>query len=53
MEYTRPATWDDVKQLARHLEDAGVEYALVGGYDALDRRPQLGRDASAHHDEGS
>ena len=31
-EYTRPATWDDVKQLARMLNDAGVEYALVGGY---------------------
>ena len=31
-EYTRPATWDDVKQLARLLNDAGVEYALVGGY---------------------
>lgn len=32
MEYTRPATWDDVKQLAQYLEEAGVEYALVGGY---------------------
>lgn len=32
MEYTRPATWDDVKMLARYLEDAGVQYALVGGY---------------------
>jgi hypothetical protein len=32
MEYTRPATWDDVKTLARYLGDAGVEYALVGGY---------------------
>ena len=31
-EYTRPATWDDVKQLARLLNEAGVEYALVGGY---------------------
>ena len=31
-EYTRPATWDDVKELARLLNDAGVEYALVGGY---------------------
>lgn len=31
-EYTRPATWDDVKTLARFLEEAGVEYALVGGY---------------------
>lgn len=32
MEYTRPATWEDVKQIARHFEEAGVEYALVGGY---------------------
>jgi len=31
-EYTRPATWDDVKTLARYLEDAGVDYALVGAY---------------------
>lgn len=31
-EYTRPATWDDVKTLARHLEAAGAEYALVGAY---------------------
>jgi len=31
-EYTRPATWDDLKQLARYLEEAGAEYALVGGY---------------------
>lgn len=32
MEYTRPATWEDVKTLARYLEEAGVQYALVGGY---------------------
>jgi hypothetical protein len=32
MEYTRPATWEDVKTLARYLEEAGVEYALVGAY---------------------
>lgn len=32
MEYTRPATWDDVKTLARYFAEAGVEYALVGGY---------------------
>lgn len=32
MEYTRPATWDDVKTLARYLTEAGVAYALVGGY---------------------
>lgn len=31
-EYTRPATWDDLKRLARLLNEAGVEYALVGGY---------------------
>lgn len=27
MEYTRPATWDDVKTLVGYLNDAGVEYA--------------------------
>lgn len=32
MEYTRPATWDDVATVVRYLEEAGVEYALVGGY---------------------
>lgn len=32
MEFTRPATWDDVKTLARYLDEAQVEYALVGGY---------------------
>jgi hypothetical protein len=31
-EYTRPATWEDVKTVARYLDEAGVEYALVGGY---------------------
>ena len=31
-EYTRPATWDDVKLLARLLEEEGVRWALVGGY---------------------
>ncbi len=31
-EYTRPATWGDLRELARYLEGAGVEYALVGGY---------------------
>ena len=31
-EFTRPATWEDVKQLARYFDDAGVEYALIGGY---------------------
>jgi hypothetical protein len=32
VEYTRPATWDDLKLLARYLHDEGVEYALIGGY---------------------
>lgn len=32
MDYTRPATWEDVKLIARHFAQAGVEYALVGGY---------------------
>jgi hypothetical protein len=32
MEYTRPATWDDLKAVARYFAEAGVEYALVGGY---------------------
>ncbi len=32
MEFTRPATWDDVKTLAQYLAEAEVEYALVGGY---------------------
>ena len=31
-EYTRPATWEDVRKLAQLLNAAGVEYALVGGY---------------------
>jgi len=31
-EYTRPATWEDVKLLARYLSEAGVAYALIGGY---------------------
>ena len=31
-EFTRAASWDDVKHLATLLNDAGVEYALVGGY---------------------
>ena len=30
--FTRPATWEDVKLLARHFEQADVEYALIGGY---------------------
>jgi hypothetical protein len=31
-EYTRPATWEDLKRIARYLQEAGAEYALVGGY---------------------
>jgi hypothetical protein len=31
-EFTRPATWDDLKEVARHLADEGVDYALIGGY---------------------
>ena len=31
-DYTRPATWDDVLRIARWFEEAGVEYALLGGY---------------------
>jgi hypothetical protein len=31
-DYTRPATWDDLKQIARYLDEAGARYALVGGY---------------------
>jgi len=32
VEYTRPATWEDVKLLARYLEEEGVRWALIGGY---------------------
>ena len=32
MEYTRPATWADVKTIVRYLDEAGVAYALVGAY---------------------
>lgn len=32
MQFTRPATWDDVKTIARFLGEAGAQYALVGGY---------------------
>jgi len=31
-EFTRPATWEDVKLLARYFDEAGVEYAVIGGY---------------------
>ena len=30
--YTRPATWEDVLDLARRLERHGARYVLVGGY---------------------
>lgn len=31
-DYTRPATWEDVKQLARYFDEAGADYAIIGGY---------------------
>ena len=31
-EFTRPATWEDVKLVARYFNEAGVEYALIGAY---------------------
>jgi predicted transcriptional regulator len=31
-EPTRPATWKVLKQIARRLEQSGVDYALLGGY---------------------
>jgi hypothetical protein len=31
-EFTRPATWEDLKNVARCLRQAGVAYALLGGY---------------------
>lgn len=31
-EYTRPATWEDLKRLAGLLNEAHAEYALVDGY---------------------
>src|SRR5262249_37160806 len=31
-EVTRPATWDDVKTLARLLDEEGARWALIGGY---------------------
>lgn len=31
-EFTRPATWEDVKRIARFFEEAAVEYAIIGGY---------------------
>ncbi|MHB1606224.1 MAG: hypothetical protein ACYCTV_07520 [Leptospirales bacterium] len=30
--FTRPATWDDVVHVCRLLNEAGVEYMLIGGY---------------------
>lgn len=32
VEYTRPATWDDLLALARHLNAAHARYAIIGGY---------------------
>jgi hypothetical protein len=31
-EFTRPATWEDVKALARYFDEAEAEYAIIGGY---------------------
>ena len=31
-EFTRPATWDDLRLVARLLNEATVRYALIGGY---------------------
>jgi hypothetical protein len=31
-QYTRPATWDDLKTVARNLAEEGAEYVLAGGY---------------------
>lgn len=31
-DYTRPATWEDLKRLAKLLHEANAQYALVGGY---------------------
>ena len=31
-QFTRPATWEDVKRVARYLEEAGARYAIIGGY---------------------
>lgn len=31
-EYTRPATWDDVKLVARLLDAEAARWALIGGY---------------------
>ena len=31
-DFTRPATWDDLKRVAQLLNDAGARYALIGGY---------------------
>ena len=31
-DYTRPATWDDLKRVAEYLNAEDTEYALIGGY---------------------
>ena len=33
--FTRPATWDDVVCVCRLLNEAGVEYMLIGGMPFL------------------
>jgi hypothetical protein len=31
-DFTRPATWDDLKLVAEALNAEGARYALIGGY---------------------
>jgi hypothetical protein len=31
-ETTRPATWEDLRLVVSYLDEAGVRYALIGGY---------------------
>jgi hypothetical protein len=42
---TRPATWEDVKTLARLLDEEGTRWALIGARRAemLSRCPDLER----------
>lgn len=48
-EYTRPATWEDLKILAALLNEAQVEYVLVGGYaiaaHGFNRQSEVRREA--------
>jgi hypothetical protein len=39
-EYTRPATWEDLKVVARLLNEQQVDYALIGGYAIAATRVQ-------------